>query len=99
MQLLKKLLYITISVVITFSLCCCRTEQKEENKSSSGTTTVMEKENQEETEQEIEEIVKIVFITPTGKRYHYKYTCAGKNAKAVMLSEAEKNYTRCKKCT
>lgn len=32
-----------------------------------------------------------VFISPTGKKYHYHSTCAGKNAISVSLEEA-KNY-------
>ena len=39
-----------------------------------------------------------VYITPTGERYHYRPTCAGKNAKEIKLFEAQKKYTPCKKC-
>ncbi len=39
-----------------------------------------------------------VYIAPTGKRYHYRPTCAGKNAMEVELSQAENYYTPCKKC-
>lgn len=40
-----------------------------------------------------------VYITPSGKRYHYSLTCAGKNGRKVTLSEAvQKGLTACKKC-
>lgn len=40
-----------------------------------------------------------VYIAPTGKRYHYSKTCAGKNATAVSEAEAkERGRTPCKKC-
>ena len=39
-----------------------------------------------------------VYITPTGKKYHYSPTCAGKNAIQVDLSEVENTYDPCKKC-
>lgn len=39
-----------------------------------------------------------VYITPTGKKYHYSKACAGKNAKATSLSDARKSYDPCKKC-
>lgn len=40
-----------------------------------------------------------VYIAPTGKRYHYSKTCAGKNATAVSKAEAqERGRTPCKKC-
>lgn len=40
----------------------------------------------------------IVYITPTGKRYHYLKSCAGKNAIATTLADAQTRYTPCKKC-
>lgn len=40
----------------------------------------------------------IAYVTPTGKRYHLRKTCAGKNAKEITLDEAKKTYTPCKKC-
>ncbi|MCH5209529.1 MAG: hypothetical protein J1F01_01060 [Oscillospiraceae bacterium] len=40
-----------------------------------------------------------VYITPTGVRYHYSASCAGKNARATTLSSAQASgYTPCKKC-
>lgn len=41
-----------------------------------------------------------VYITPTGKRYHYSSSCAGENAISISISDAqEKGYTPCKTCT
>ena len=40
-----------------------------------------------------------VYITPTGERYHYRPTCAGKNAMEIKLFEAQEKYTPCQKCT
>ena len=43
---------------------------------------------------------KTVYVTPTGKKFHYSKSCAGKNASATTQSKAEKSgLTGCKKCT
>lgn len=39
-----------------------------------------------------------VYITPTGKKYHFSSDCAGPNATPISLSEAQKYYDPCKKC-
>ena len=39
-----------------------------------------------------------VYITPTGKKYHFSKDCAGPNAIPISLSDAQKNYEPCKKC-
>ncbi|MBE6537988.1 MAG: hypothetical protein E7671_00795 [Ruminococcaceae bacterium] len=39
-----------------------------------------------------------VYIAPTGKRYHNKRTCAGKNALPIDLNLAKNYHTACKKC-
>ncbi len=39
-----------------------------------------------------------VYIAPTGKRYHYRSTCAGKNAMESSLDEVDHYYTPCQKC-
>ena len=42
---------------------------------------------------------KIVYVTPTGKRYHYISTCGGKNSTASTLNNAKaRGLTPCKKC-
>ncbi|MBE7027662.1 MAG: hypothetical protein E7407_01335 [Ruminococcaceae bacterium] len=39
-----------------------------------------------------------VFISPTGKKYHHRSTCAGKNAIPIYLETAKNYYAPCKKC-
>lgn len=40
-----------------------------------------------------------VYVTPTGKRYHYSKDCAGKNGKATTLQNAKaRGLTPCAKC-
>ena len=45
-----------------------------------------------------EEYERTVYITPTGKKYHYSASCAGKNAIPTPLSEAQQKKDACKKC-
>ena len=41
----------------------------------------------------------VVYITPTGKRYHYSASCAGKNATPSTLADAlSSGLTPCQKC-
>lgn len=41
----------------------------------------------------------MVYVTPTGKRYHYSASCAGKNATEATLQQAQnRGLTPCKKC-
>jgi hypothetical protein len=41
----------------------------------------------------------VVYVTPSGKRYHEKQSCGGKNAKATSLEDAlENGKTPCGKC-
>lgn len=37
-------------------------------------------------------------VSPTGKKYHYIKSCAGKHPIKTTLKEAKKNHTPCKKC-
>lgn len=41
---------------------------------------------------------RLVYITPTGEKYHYRDTCAGKNAKPAYTSQVINDYGPCKKC-
>ena len=42
---------------------------------------------------------KVVYITKSGKKYHYSKSCGKGNYKAVSLSEAvKKGYEPCKRC-
>ena len=40
----------------------------------------------------------IVYVTPSGKRYHELATCAGKNAIPMLLENAQEKYTPCQTC-
>ncbi len=41
----------------------------------------------------------VVYVTPTGKRYHLIATCGGKNSTAATLEQAlRRGLTPCKKC-
>lgn len=47
-----------------------------------------------------EQIERTVYITPSGKRFHYLQSCAGKNATKTTQKHAEQiGLTACKKCT
>ena len=39
-----------------------------------------------------------VYVTPSGKRYHYDKECAGKNATKTTFANAQKTKTPCKSC-
>lgn len=39
-----------------------------------------------------------VYITPTGKCYHFSKSCAGKNAKSTSYAFASANYRPCRNC-
>lgn len=39
-----------------------------------------------------------IYITPTGKCYHFSKSCAGKNAISTTYEYAKKYYRACKKC-
>lgn len=61
------------------------------------TTTTKVKQTAAETVRQ--NIGSTVYITPTGKRYHYRSTCGGKNSKSTSLDSAiNSGYTPCKKC-
>ncbi len=47
---------------------------------------------------EVEEKEQIVYVAPTGKRYHLRKSCAGKNAIETTIEEQKNRTTSCKKC-
>ncbi len=40
----------------------------------------------------------VVYITPTGSKYHYSASCAGSNAIETTLEDARRYYDPCHKC-
>lgn len=48
--------------------------------------------------EEPEALPEVVYVTPTGKRYHFSASCAGENAIAVSIDEVG-DRTPCKTCT
>lgn len=76
-------------------------QQDEEKKQTENKTNQQEKGNQNSSvnSNENKKNSKTVYITPTGKRYHYSSECAGKNAKATTKDQAEDwGFAPCKKC-
>lgn len=51
-----------------------------------------------QTEKEARTTDKTVYVTPTGKKYHFSKSCAGKNATPKSLEDAKRHYDPCKKC-
>lgn len=66
--------------------------------STSETAKPNEESATKETSSQANTNSQIVYITPTGKRYHFKASCAGKNAIKTTLEEAKATKTPCKKC-
>jgi len=65
-----------------------KTNQQEKGKQKSSINSNENKDNS-----------RTVYITPTGKCYHYSSECAGKNAKVTTKNQAEtKGLAPCKKC-
>ena len=68
------------------------TETTTETVTETSTETTSETTTENPTE-------KTVYVTPSGKRYHFSASCAGKNALPTTLSKAEEDgYTPCQKC-
>lgn len=59
-------------------------------------------EDETESESEDEEVAqdnsRTVYTTPTGEKYHYSQSCAGKNAKPTTENAVKGIYDPCKKC-
>lgn len=82
----------TTPTTITTTKKTSNNKPTKENSTSKKTTTTKKattKPNKTE---------KTVYITPTGKKYHYSKDCAGKNAMKRDLSEVSNAYDPCKKC-
>ncbi len=51
-----------------------------------------------ENEEEEQDNSRTVYVTPSGKKYHYSKSCAGKNASETTESSAKVSRDPCKKC-
>lgn len=77
---------------------------KEKETTTATTTSTTEKTTQSTTKitttvQEVQEYSRTVYITPTGKRYHFSSSCGGKNSYAVSIESAKsQGLTPCQKC-
>ncbi len=72
-------------------------EPKDENQKRQTFYYTTEPETAQEETAEKEIIM--VYIAPHGEKYHYKSTCAGKNAITATFESASRVYEPCKKCT
>ena len=76
-------------------------QQEEERQQAEEQAKQQEKENQQSSinSNENKNKSRTVYITPSGKRYHYSSACAGKNARATTKDQAKlQGFTPCEKC-
>lgn len=74
------------------------TQKPSNNKSTKENNTSKKTTTTKKTATKPNKTGKTVYITPTGKKYHYSKDCAGKNAMKRDLSEVSNVYDPCKKC-
>ena len=67
-------------------------------KQQTTTTTNATTTTQKETTTQKQSSGRIVYITPSGKKYHYIKSCPGKNAKEVNLDDVIDTHQPCEKC-
>ncbi len=85
----------TTSTSKTDETSSINTISKQEDTSSKNETVIS---NNEDTSSK-QQTTKMVYRTPTGKRYHLSATCGGKNSRKVSLENAiESGLTPCQKC-
>lgn len=82
----------TTPTTITTTKKPSNNKSTKENNTSKKTTTT------KKTATKPNKTGKTVYITPTGRKYHYSKDCAGKNAMKRDLSEVSNVYDPCKKC-
>lgn len=74
-------------------------ELKSNNSTSINTSTSTKKTTTQSTSATTTDNSRTVYVTPTGKRYHYISTCGGKNSTASTLNKAKaRGLTPCQKC-
>lgn len=74
-------------------------ELESNNSTSINTSTSTKKTTTQSTSATTKDNSRTVYVTPTGKRYHYISTCGGKNSTASTLNKAKaRGLTPCQKC-
>ena len=74
-------------------------ELESNNSTSINTSTSTKKTTTQSTSATTTDNSRTVYVTPTGKRYHYISTCGGKNSTASTLNKAKaRGLTPCQKC-
>lgn len=68
------------------------------SETTTETTTKETTTRETTTEETTKDTSRTVYITPTGKKYHYSKSCAGDNAMERTLNEVKDRYEPCKKC-
>ena len=75
------------------------TEETTTETTTQETTTERETTTRETTTEETtKDNSRTVYTTPTGEKYHFSKSCAGKNAIEHTLNEVKDTYEPCKKC-
>lgn len=67
-------------------------------KQQTTTTTNATTTTQKETTTQKQSSGRIVYVTPSGKKYHYIKSCPGKNAREVNLDDVIDTHQPCEKC-
>ena len=74
-------------------------ELESNNSTSINTSTSTKKTTTQSTSATTTDNSRTVYVTPTGKRYHYISTCGGKNSTASTLNKAKaRGLTPCQNC-
>ena len=75
-----------------------QTTVKTDTESAAAAVNTYATNNNDTTVAAVADNSQIVYITPSGKKYHLSKTCAGVNAIETTLQEASKSREPCKKC-
>ncbi len=81
---------------------CIYIQTKDKTVRSEKIKVIVEAEEQDEGENVVDIPVdnsRTVYVTPTGKKYHYSKSCAGSNAIETTENSAKYSHDPCKKCT
>ncbi|MDR1002722.1 MAG: hypothetical protein LBL82_05585 [Oscillospiraceae bacterium] len=75
-----------------------KTTKKTAKKTTKKTTKKTAKKTTKKTTSNDSNYTGKVYVTPTGKKYHFSKSCAGKNAMLTTMKNAKQFYDPCKKC-